>query len=61
MMDEEMMLAIQNWEKEYLQVNRKQLTDQQVEIIEGRELKSNEGMVFGQMYADWKRSKGYEE
>ena len=58
MMDEEMMLAIQNWEKEYLQVNRKQLTDQQVEILEGRELKSNEGMVFGQMYADWKRSKG---
>ena len=60
MMDEEMMLAIQNWEKEYLQVNRKQLTNQQVEILEGRELKSNEGMVFGQMYADWKRSKGYD-
>ena len=60
MMDEETMLAIQNWEKEYLQVNRKQLTDQQVEILEGRELKSNEGMVFGQMYADWKRSKGYD-
>ena len=60
MMDEEMMLAIQNWEKEYLQVNRKQLTDQQVEILEGRELKSNEGMVFGQMYADWKKTKGYD-
>ena len=55
------MLAIQNWEKEYLQVNRKQLTDQQVEILEGRELKSNEGMIFGQMYSDWKKSKGYEE
>ena len=60
MMDEETMLAIQNWEKEYLQVNRKQLTDQQVEILEGRELKSNEGMVFGQMYSDWKKSKGYD-
>ena len=59
-MDEETMLAIQNWEKEYLQVNRKQLTDQQVEILEGRELKSNEGMVFGQMYADWKKTKGYD-
>ena len=55
------MLAIKNWEKEYLQVNRKQLTDQQVEILEGRELKSNEGMGFGQMYSDWKKSKGYEE
>ena len=60
MMDEKTMLAIKNWEKEYLQVNRKQLTNQQVEILEGRELKSNEGMVFGQMYADWKRSKGYD-
>ena len=60
MMDEEMALAIKNWEKEYLQVNRKRLTNQQVEILEGRELKSNEGMVFGQMYADWKRSKGYD-
>ena len=60
MMDEEMMLAIKNWEKEYLQVNRKQLTNQQVEILEGRELKSNEGMVFGQMYADWKKTKGYD-
>ena len=61
MMDEEMALAIKNWEKEYLQVNRKRLTNQQVEILEGRELKSNEGMVFGQMYSDWKKSKGYEE
>ena len=61
MMDEEMALAIKNWEKEYLQVNRKRLTNQQVEILEGRELKSIEGMVFGQMYSDWKKSKGYEE
>ena len=60
MMDEKTMLAIKNWEKEYLQVNRKQLTNQQVEILEGRELKSNEGMVFGQMYADWKKTKGYD-
>ena len=59
MMDEETMLAIQNWEKEYLQVNRKQLTDQQVEILEGRELKSNEGMIYGQMYNDWKNQKGF--
>ena len=59
-MDEEIALAIKNWEKEYLQVNRKRLTNQQVEILEGRELKSNEGMVFGQMYADWKKTKGYD-
>ena len=61
MIDKNMILSIQNWEKEYLQMNRKQLTQQQVDILEGRELKSNEGMVFGQMYADWKRSKGYDD
>ena len=59
MVDKNMILSIQNWEKEYLQMNRKQLTDQQVEILEGRELKSHEGMIFGQMYADWKTQKGF--
>ena len=54
-----MILSIQNWEKEYLQMNRKQLTQQQVDILEGRELKSHEGMIFGQMYADWKNQKGF--
>ena len=59
MVDKNMILSIQNWEKEYLQMNRKQLTQQQVDILEGRELKSNEGMIFGQMYADWKNQKGF--
>ena len=45
MIDKNMILSIQNWEKEYLQMNRKQLTQQQVDILEGRELKSNEGMI----------------
>ena len=59
MVDKNMILSIQNWEKEYLQMNRKELTHQQVEILEGRELKSHEGMIFGQMYADWKTQKGF--
>ena len=59
MIDKNMILSIQNWEKEYLQMNRKQLTQQQVDILEGRELKSHEGMIFGQMYADWKKQKGF--
>ena len=59
MVDKNMILSIQNWEKEYLQMNRKQLTQQQVDILEGRELKSHEGMIFGQMYADWKNQKGF--
>ena len=59
MVDKNMILSIQNWEKEYLQMNRKQLTQQQVDILEGRELKSHEGMIFGQMYAVWKTQKGF--
>ena len=59
MVDKNILLSIQNWEKDYLKTNRSKLTDQQVEILEGRELKSHEGMIFGQMYADWKTQKGF--
>jgi hypothetical protein len=59
MVDKNILLSIQNWESEYLKVNRSKLTDQQVEILEGRELKSHEGMIFGEMYADWKNQKGF--
>ena len=50
---------ISNWESEYLTMNNN-LTKRQKEILEGAELKSHEGMVFGGMYADWKKQKGYE-
>ena len=44
---------ISNWEKEYLTMN-KNLTKREKEILEGSELKPNEGLVFGRMYAHWK-------
>jgi hypothetical protein len=50
---------IPSWEQEYLAMNNK-LSKRQVEILNGDSLKSHEGMVFGQMYADWKKRKGYE-
>ena len=59
MVDKNILLSIQNWEKDYLKTNKSKLTDQQVEILEGRELKSHEGMIFGEMYADWKNQKGF--
>ena len=59
MVDKNILLSIQNWEKDYLKTNRSKLTDQQVDILEGRELKSLEGMIFGEMYADWKNQKGF--
>ena len=59
MVDKSILLSIQNWEEDYLKTNRSKLTDQQVDILEGRELKSHEGMIFGEMYADWKTQKGF--
>ena len=52
---------IPNWEKEYLEMARGELSKQQIELLEGRDIKSHEGMIFGGMYADWKRRKGYDE
>ena len=52
---------IPNWEKEYLEMTRGELSKQQIELLEGRDIKSHEGMIFGGMYADWKRRKGYDE
>ena len=45
--------------EEYKEMN-KNLSKRQIEILDGAELKSNEGMVFGGMYSDWKKRKGYD-
>ena len=50
---------IPNWESEYLTMNNN-LSKRQREILEGAEIKSHEGMLFGGMYADWKKRKGYD-
>ena len=50
---------ISNWESEYLTMNNN-LSKRQREILEGAEIKSHEGMLFGGMYADWKKQKGYD-
>ena len=49
---------IPNWEKEYKEMNTN-LSKRQIEILDGDDLKSNEGMLFGGMYSDWKKRKGY--
>ena len=48
---------IPNWEKEYLSMDP-QLTKRQRALLEGDDIKSHEGMLFGAMYADWKRRRG---
>ena len=45
---------IPNWEKEYLEYMRGNLSKQQIELLEGRDLKAHEGMIYGEMYSDWK-------
>ena len=51
---------IANWEKEYPTMEGVILSKRQKEILDGSELKSHEGMLFGRMYSDWKRKRGFE-
>ena len=37
------------------------VTKRQRAILEGDDIKSHEGMLYGAMYADWKKRKGYED
>ena len=58
-MNEKMINAISKWESEYLKMNRN-LTDREKELLKGDLIKSHEGMIFGRMYADWKKQKGFD-
>ena len=51
---------IANWEKEYPTMEGVKLSKREKEILDGDAIKSHEGMLFGGMYADWKRRKGYD-
>ena len=46
---------IPNWEKNYLNDMKGNLSKQQIELLDGRDIKAYEGMIYGEMYADWKR------
>ena len=50
---------IAKFPEEYKEMN-KSLSKRQIEILDGDALKSNEGMLFGGMYSDWKKRKGYD-
>ena len=57
-MNRQMIEDILQWEKEYLTMN-KNLTDREKQILKGDAIKTDDGMVFVRMYADWKFQKGY--
>ena len=50
---------LDKWELEYLRENKNKLSKQQIELLEARDIKSHEGMIYGQMYNDWKNQKGF--
>ena len=50
---------IKNWEKEYSTMEGVTLNKREKELLDGADIKSHEGMVYGRMYADWKTRKGY--
>ena len=57
-MDKQMIKDIQDWEREYIAMDA-DLSEREIEILKGDSIKSNEGMMYGRMYADWKIRKGY--
>lgn len=58
-MNEQMMKDIQDWEREYAAMDVER-TKREEEILNGDPIKSHEGMMYGRMYANWKKRKGYE-
>ena len=58
-MTKEWLAEIVNWEKEYPTLKGVTLNKREKELLDGAEIKSHEGMVFGRMYADWKKRRGF--
>ena len=54
-MTKEYIKDVPNWEKDYLESMKDNLSKQQIELLNGRYIKADEGMIYGQMYADWKK------
>ena len=56
----DLITAIARFPQEYKDMLKGELSKRQIELLDGAEIKSHEGMVFGQMYADWKVRKGFD-
>jgi hypothetical protein len=49
------MTDVNGWEREYLSDAFNVISKREREILEGSPLKSHEGMIYGKMYAAWKK------
>ena len=56
-MTKEYIKDVSNWEKSYLDAMKDNLSKQQIELLNGRYIKADEGMIYGQMYSDWKEKR----
>ena len=54
-MTKEYIKDVPNWEKDYLDTMKDNLSKQQIELLSGIDIKAHEGMIYGQMYSDWKK------
>ena len=54
-MTKEYIKDVPNWEKYSLESMKYNLSKKQIELLNGRYIKADEGMIYGQMYADWKK------
>ena len=53
-MTKEYIKEVPNCEKDYLSLEP-QISKRQRELLEGAKIGSHEGMLYGQMYSDWKK------
>ena len=58
-MNEQMKKDLPTWESEYLSMVN-DLSKREKEFLQGADIRSHEGMVYGRIYQDWKVRKGYE-
>ena len=59
-MNEQMKKDLPTWESEYLAMGT-ELSKREKELLQGADIRSHEGMVYGRMYRDWTVRKGYEQ
>jgi len=58
-MNQQLFKDIQDWEREYIAMDA-DLSEREIELLKGDPIKSHEGMLYGRMYSDWKKRKGYD-
>ena len=54
-----MIEEISKFPEEYKKMMGSKLTKRQIEILDGDDLMSYEGMIFGEMYSNWKKQRGF--